>query len=85
MGMPVKLQAGHCKGSVPQLASGCSSERHVRPDRRDNASAVAALIEFALDRDQIAAIAVHHGLTLVTHNTGEFSRISGLNLQDWQS
>lgn len=33
---------------------------------------------------QIAAIAVHHGLTLVTHNTQEFSRIPGLKLEDWE-
>jgi len=33
---------------------------------------------------QIAAIAMHHGLTLVTHNTAEFSRISGLMLEDWE-
>ena len=34
---------------------------------------------------QIAAIALHHGLTLVTHNTREFSRIPGLKLEDWES
>lgn len=34
---------------------------------------------------QIAAIALHHGLTLVTHNTREFSRIPGLKLDDWES
>ncbi|MGH9823858.1 MAG: type II toxin-antitoxin system VapC family toxin [Blastocatellia bacterium] len=33
---------------------------------------------------QIAAIALQHGLTLVTHNTGEFNRISGLKLEDWE-
>lgn len=32
---------------------------------------------------QIAAISVHHGLTLVTNNTGEFSRVDGLQLEDW--
>lgn len=32
---------------------------------------------------QIAAIALVHGLTLVTHNTREFSRVSGLVLDDW--
>ena len=34
---------------------------------------------------QIAAIALVHGLTLVTHNTREFSTISGLSIEDWQS
>ena len=34
---------------------------------------------------QIAAIALHHGLTLVTHNTREFSRIRALQLDDWES
>lgn len=33
---------------------------------------------------QIAAIALLHGLTLVTHNTREFSRIEGLTLVDWE-
>jgi tRNA(fMet)-specific endonuclease VapC len=34
---------------------------------------------------QIAAIALNHDLTLVTHNTREFSRIPGLRLDDWES
>lgn len=34
---------------------------------------------------QIAAIALHHGLTLVTHNTREFGRIAGLKLDDWEA
>jgi tRNA(fMet)-specific endonuclease VapC len=33
---------------------------------------------------QIAATALQHGLTLVTHNTQEFSRIAGLKLDDWE-
>lgn len=33
----------------------------------------------------IAAIALAHGLTLVTHNTAEFSRVAGLLLEDWQT
>ena len=34
---------------------------------------------------QIAAIALVHGCTLVTHNTAEFSRVPGLLLEDWES
>jgi tRNA(fMet)-specific endonuclease VapC len=34
---------------------------------------------------QIAAIALQHDLTLVTHNTKEFSRIAGLKLEDWET
>ena len=33
---------------------------------------------------QIAAIALVHSLTLVTHNTGEFSRVPGLTIEDWE-
>jgi tRNA(fMet)-specific endonuclease VapC len=33
---------------------------------------------------QIAAIALVNSLTLVTHNTREFSRVSGLKLEDWE-
>jgi tRNA(fMet)-specific endonuclease VapC len=32
----------------------------------------------------IAAIALANGLILVTHNTGEFSRVAGLVLEDWE-
>ena len=32
----------------------------------------------------IAAIALANNLTLVTHNTAEFSRIPGLNFVDWE-
>ncbi len=34
---------------------------------------------------QIAAIALANDLTLVTHNTREFSRINGLRLVDWET
>ena len=32
----------------------------------------------------IAATAIVHGLTVVTHNTREFSRVPNLNVEDWQ-
>jgi len=32
----------------------------------------------------IAAIALTHGLTVVTHNTREFSRVNGLKIEDWE-
>ena len=32
----------------------------------------------------IAAIAVAHDLTLVTHNIREFSRVEGLRIEDWE-
>lgn len=33
----------------------------------------------------IAAIALAHSLTLVTHNTREFGRVAGLALEDWEA
>lgn len=33
---------------------------------------------------QIAAIALANNLILVTHNTGEFSRVEGLQIEDWE-
>jgi tRNA(fMet)-specific endonuclease VapC len=32
----------------------------------------------------IAAIARAHDVTLITHNTAEFSRVAGLRIEDWQ-
>jgi len=32
----------------------------------------------------IAAIARAHSVILVTHNTREFERVAGLNLEDWE-
>ncbi|XWK85674.1 MAG: type II toxin-antitoxin system VapC family toxin [Phormidium sp.] len=33
---------------------------------------------------QIAAIALANNLILVTHNTNEFSRVEGLQIEDWE-
>lgn len=33
---------------------------------------------------QIAAIAIAHNLILVTHNTKEFVRVTGLQIEDWE-
>jgi tRNA(fMet)-specific endonuclease VapC len=33
----------------------------------------------------IAAITLAHDLTLVTHNTKEFSRVNGLKIEDWEA
>jgi tRNA(fMet)-specific endonuclease VapC len=33
----------------------------------------------------IAAIALANGLILVTHNTREFSRVAGLQIEDWEA
>jgi tRNA(fMet)-specific endonuclease VapC len=33
---------------------------------------------------QIASIALIHHLTVVTHNTSEFSRVPGLTIEDWE-
>lgn len=32
----------------------------------------------------IAASALDRGLILITHNTAEFSRVPGIQLEDWQ-
>ena len=32
---------------------------------------------------QIAAQALSRGFTVVTHNVGEFSRVPGIELEDW--
>src|SRR5688500_16977842 len=59
----------------------------------DACAAECAEIRRALERNgevigphdlQIAAVALHHNLTLVTHNTREFGRIPSLRLDDWE-
>ena len=33
----------------------------------------------------IAATALANGVTIVTHNTGEFGRVKGLRIEDWEN
>jgi tRNA(fMet)-specific endonuclease VapC len=33
----------------------------------------------------MAAIALTHGLTVVTHNSAEFNRVPGLIVEDWSA
>ena len=59
----------------------------------DSAARVYAQVKYDLEKRglpigendlQIAAIALDQNLTLVTHNTAEFSRIPNLNIEDWE-
>lgn len=59
----------------------------------DAAAQTYGLLRAALEKDGqpigpndmlIAAIAVANDLTLVTHNTAEFSRVPGLSIEDWE-
>ncbi len=58
----------------------------------ESAATVAALVRARLEQQGrpigpidilIAGTAISLGATLVTHNTGEFSRVEGLELVDW--
>ena len=42
-------------------------------------------IQIGANDYQIASIALANDLTVVTHNTGEFSRVPGLKFEDWQT
>jgi tRNA(fMet)-specific endonuclease VapC len=60
----------------------------------DNSARTCAEIRHGLERNgsvigphdlQIAAIALQHGLILVTHNRSEFNRVPGLQVDDWEA
>ena len=75
--------------------SNLSSRRWLRFDRSpcdDDAAVVYAAVRHGLEIRgqvigpydlQIAAICLLHGLTLVTSNVREFSRVPGLLIEDW--
>ncbi|WP_395744240.1 type II toxin-antitoxin system VapC family toxin [Prosthecobacter sp.] len=66
--------------------------RHASAPFDDEAAAIAGRIRKELEDQrqvigqhdiQIAAIALQHGWTVVTNNTSEFKRVSGLQVEDW--
>lgn len=90
-----ELAYGAAKSRTPD-ASAAKQQRFLRPYATlpfDDAAAVAfGQIRAALEAAgtpigpydlQIAAIALAHGLIVVTHNTREFGRVAGLLLEDW--
>ncbi|MCK6580416.1 MAG: type II toxin-antitoxin system VapC family toxin [Anaerolineae bacterium] len=59
-------------------------------DAAEHYARIRAALEFAgmpigANDLMIAAIALAHNLTLVTHNIREFGRIAGLRIEDWES
>lgn len=58
-----------------------SAHQHASQIRADLARAGTPIGPYDL---LIAAIALANNLTLVTHNTREFSRVNGLHLEDWE-
>jgi tRNA(fMet)-specific endonuclease VapC len=90
-----ELAYGAAKSQTP-VQSAAKQRRFLRPYASlpydDAASAEFGRIRAALETAgmpigpydmQIAAIALVHGLIIVTHNTREFGRIVGLQIEDW--
>ncbi|MDI1277896.1 type II toxin-antitoxin system VapC family toxin [Methylobacter sp.] len=65
---------------LPSLPFAGQATRHFGDIRAHLASQGTPIGPYDL---QIAAIAVAHDLTVVTHNTREFARVPGLKLEDW--
>ena len=90
-----ELQVGILKSTSPQkrIAQLAILKNQVSwVDFDDKSAEATAQIRVELERIgkpigsydvQIAGMAVANDLILVTHNTGEFGRVSGLKLEDW--
>ncbi len=91
-----ELYLGAMKSQYPEktmLKQRAFAERFDSLPFNDAAAVVYARIRAELERAgtpigsndlMIAAIALSEGLILVTHNTREFGRVSGLQLEDWE-
>jgi tRNA(fMet)-specific endonuclease VapC len=90
-----ELAYGAARSRTPE-ASAAKHQRFLRPYATlpydDAAAVVFGRIRAALEAAgtpvgpydmQIAAIALVHGLIVVTHNVREFGRIEGLPIEDW--
>jgi tRNA(fMet)-specific endonuclease VapC len=73
---------------ISQLQSICSTISFDEPAAEEYGKlrAYLATVGFMIGPNDlmIAAIALANNLTLVTHNTSEFSRVPGLMIEDWQ-
>lgn len=69
--------ARHPQAPLDAAAAQCAGQLRARLERQGQPIGPYDLL--------IAGIALAHKLTLVTHNTGEFSRVPGLSLVDWYS
>ena len=74
---PVRRPASPAPAAAPRAVTS-------QPDVSGAVAQAQAMAAAAQDVDAlIAAIAKHHGATLVTHNTRHFQHISDLSLEDW--
>lgn len=92
-----ELFLGAMKSQWPQqtlLKQQAFVERFVSLSFDENAAVEYARIRALLEQAgtpigsndlMIAAVALAHQLILVTHNTREFGRISGLKVEDWET
>lgn len=90
-----EIERGIAKSARPQALRLFLSDtltRYVQAPLDTAAAQRAGQLRAALERQGqpigpydllIAGIALAHGLTLVTHNTAEFARVPGLQLDDW--
>ncbi len=67
-------------GVLPILSYDAVAAR-IHAELRSNQERIGEIIPFV--DGQIAAIAIAHGVTLITRNSKDFSKIAGLRLNNW--